>query len=167
MKILGADPLPLDLVPIVERDRARSQGSWRVGGCDDEHNMNAVYVYSGDGPKEVYPDAGLVRDQGRSVVAVTLYQEPRIADHADGKWDANAEFIAGASEDVPALVAEVTWLRREVALSHSFRRGFGPGPVMCNFWAPCRVCVAARADGWDPTRAVDWRPDTKSDKTKP
>lgn len=82
-------------------------GPWKVGGCDDQQNMSAVYVFSGEGPDEVYPDADLVNDRGRSVIAVTLYQYPRIADHESQLWDENAVFIAVAREALPDALDEL------------------------------------------------------------
>ena len=46
------------------------------------------------------------------VVAATLVQDPEsYASIADGRWDANAEFIAHARDDIPYLLAEIVPLQ--------------------------------------------------------
>lgn len=161
------DYKPLDLVPIIERNRHRSPGPWKVGHCDDERNMSAVFVYSGEGPENTYPDADLVKDAGKSVIAVTLYQQPRIADHKDELWEENADFIAGASADVPALLDEVVRLRREVALRDHYRPGTPCWSFLMHAGAyrllssACPTCRAASLDGWDPSKSLDWKPEAK------
>lgn len=52
--------------------------------------------------------------------------------------------------DIPPLLAEVVRLRREMAVDHFMR--FPETP-------PCPVCVAARSEGWDPSKPLDWKPE--------
>jgi hypothetical protein len=46
------------------------------------------------------------------IVAATLVQQPRYVDIADERWDENADFIAGARQDIPRLISEIRRLHR-------------------------------------------------------
>lgn len=115
-------------------------GPWYAHATDDEYFMNARYVGTVPGPqsrtrtveladgttREFTTTGDFIHDGGNgmalgfpdqadseSVVAITLLQQPRLAD-PDG-CDENTLFIAAARSDVPALAADVAALVAEVA----------------------------------------------------
>ena len=69
-------------------------------------SLTAVSTTPDTGMGERWPDF-----DSSEIVAATLVQQPRYLDHADGRWDQNALFIAHARSDVPRLVAEIKRLR--------------------------------------------------------
>jgi hypothetical protein len=94
-----------------------------VSEGDDDVAMSAVAVTT-------EPDGG---QGGRScdfdeaaVIALTLFQHPRVADVADGRWDENAALIAMAWNDRPEeaigeLIAEVERLRAALTKIMTYR----------------------------------------------
>ena len=60
--------------------------------------MNTEFVSTN--PKDDYPPL----EHPEDIVTVTLYQAARIAVHESERWAEDAEFIAAAREDVPALL---------------------------------------------------------------
>jgi hypothetical protein len=107
-----------DLPPLTDDeldDAARlcdlvSDGPWFVRQLDDEYAASLVAVVTNPALHEQrWPDF-----DGADVVAATLVQNPvRYVDVRDGRWDANANFIASARTLVPRLIDEVRRLRRE------------------------------------------------------
>ena len=102
----------LDLVAIRKRAEAATPGPWYVRLLDDDWAMNltAVSTQPGADGHEQWPEF----DES-TMVAATLVQHPRYVDVTDEHWDENADFIAHARQDIPALVAEVEGLRKRVA----------------------------------------------------
>src|SRR5437879_5577764 len=87
-------------------------GDWYAHHTDDAHYMNAMYVNTVPGPTQL----GFVVDDGtgmaagakdqadhEQVVAITLLQEPRLADSEE--CDENTLFIANVHQHVPRLLA--------------------------------------------------------------
>ena len=86
-------------------------GDWYAHITDDALYMNASYVSTVPGPRRL----GFVVDEGTGmaagshdqadherVVAITLLQEPRLADPAQS--DENSRFIANAHQHIPRLL---------------------------------------------------------------
>lgn len=91
---------------------------WFVVFTDDDDFMNAAYVGTlprgerHDGRRGMGTDA-----EPEEVIAITLLQQPYLADIADGRWDENAAFIAHArtaleraNEDRRAMAAQILTL---------------------------------------------------------
>jgi len=102
------DPHAAALTPerLDELDRlcdAATPGPWHAHNPDDAVFMN-VYLVS-DSQRE--PGMGDVGDvEYGKVIALTLFQYPRVVDHESQKWEANAEFIAACHPStVRSLVA--------------------------------------------------------------
>ena len=94
-----------DLKRLEELANAATPGPWYAHNPDDDYCMNVFVVTT----SKAEPDVGVderKNDHGE-VVALTLFQAPRVADHASMRWEADADFIAVAREAVPALIAEV------------------------------------------------------------
>jgi hypothetical protein len=84
-------------------------GPWFVRHLDDSHSMNLVAVSTiQDRAHLPWPEYG-----HETIVAATLIQEPRYVDHAAGRWDEDAAFIAAARTAMPQLIAEVKALRKQ------------------------------------------------------
>jgi hypothetical protein len=97
-----------ELLEMERRAAEATAGPWFVRFLDDSHAMNltAVSTSAGSDGVEAWPNF-----DATEIVAATLIQAPRYADIADDRWDANAEFIAHAREDMPRLIAEIRRLR--------------------------------------------------------
>lgn len=100
-------PAPLDVDAIQERVAAATNGPWKAkatasGRCDgivpDYHNHEGDDCYADD-------ERGPCPSTEEIVTTDAGYYGP--------KW-ADAEFIAHAREDIPALLAEVTRLRAQL-----------------------------------------------------
>jgi hypothetical protein len=85
----------LDLEPIKARDAARTPGSWKNTGDPKSAWENSVSDENG----------GYVVHTGAEGDGGCAFYE-------------DAEFIASAATDVPALIAEVEWLRKCMGLIH-------------------------------------------------
>ncbi len=98
------------------RERA-TRGDWEFFNEDDDHFMNAfgVSCRSDDVSKHHNdePDHGDI--DPNTAICLTLLQAPRACDHRSGKWEANAEFIAAAANEMTALCDEVERLEAENA----------------------------------------------------
>lgn len=109
-----------DLDAIRARLAAATPGPWFVVTTDDDSHMCATYVGTVDRGEmhDMEQGATLRADRSGEVVAMILLQEPRLADHADGRWDENADLIANAPTDIAALLADVAeWQAREAETS--------------------------------------------------
>lgn len=99
----------LNLEPIKARLARITPAPWYSHNPDDDMFMNAFVVTN----SPVEPDMG--KDERTNnhemVVAITLLQTPRVACHADSRWEENAKFIAHAPEDIAALIAELEAVR--------------------------------------------------------
>lgn len=84
-------------------------GPWYYHNTDDYACMNAVAVTTS--PEEPDTQMGEPEEFCREIVALTLYQSPRVVCHGARSWFADGLFIAAAREAVPALVAEVRRVR--------------------------------------------------------
>ncbi len=97
-----------ELDAIRRRADAATPGPWQVSFVDDTYAMNLVAITTG----EIHED--WPRDSEK-VVAATLVQGPeRYVSISDGRWDANAEFIAHARDDIPRLLGEIAQLQTEL-----------------------------------------------------
>ncbi|MEK9810300.1 MAG: hypothetical protein VW362_07610 [Candidatus Nanopelagicales bacterium] len=92
-----------DLDDLRRLEREATPGPWRVGHCDDEACMSVVLVHTGEPPegRSAYEWAF---EHHAQVVALTLYQLPRVVDHGTKKWDENAALIAAARNALPYLL---------------------------------------------------------------
>ena len=93
--------------------QAAKQGPWFPRATDDASFMNARYVGLDEGPGFVHDGANgmaLGEVDSKRVIAITLLQEPRLADCDE--CDENTEFIAAANPTtVLALLDEIERLR--------------------------------------------------------
>ena len=71
-----------------------TQGPWICQWGDDSYCMNTTYIATKDYGVTA-PDPNEVSDD---VVAVTLYQAPRIACHKHSRWDEDAQLDRGHAE---------------------------------------------------------------------
>lgn len=62
------------------------------------------------------------------------------------------------SSYIPSLLAEVVRLRREVAMGHA-SGAWRPDVTDDEGRCACRDCLPAHADGWDPSKPLDWKPE--------
>ncbi|ROS28901.1 hypothetical protein EDF22_0632 [Rathayibacter sp. PhB127] len=83
-------PKPLDLDAIEERTETIASGPWGVDEVPETGECRIIYTGDAD-------------EEPASIYAIT----------AGGSTPAEAEFIAHAREDIPALIAEVRRLREE------------------------------------------------------
>ncbi len=91
--------------------RAATPGPWYSHNVDDAAFMNVYLVSDSKTEPEMGDMSGLV-EHGK-VIALTLYQAPRVVCHADERWSENADYIAAANPArVLALLARV---RRQAA----------------------------------------------------
>lgn len=101
--------MSLDLDEIEQRANAATPGPWRIvrDQTDGFYGEEAYDIHAGDG--STVAQGGTLEDGGPSVGA--CYHE-------------DAEFIAHAREDIPALIAEVKRLRHiaEFAISQVLSR---------------------------------------------
>lgn len=109
-----------ELLEIEELAELATPGPWYVHSTDDRLAANALYVSSQPENLQVDPGRGLAEEFPEHVnpgvvVAITLLQNPRLADVADERWDENSQFIAASRSYVPKLILEVRRLRGELA----------------------------------------------------
>lgn len=104
------------LKEIKARCAAATPGPWYYHNPDDALCMNVVAVTTkADEPDTQQADP---EEFCREIVALTLYQRPRVVCHEAELWFEDGLFIAAARQDVPDLVAEVERLRAELAAIH-------------------------------------------------
>ena len=109
-----------ELADVMELDAVATPGPWYVHFTDDEAAAGAVYV-STQPPDEHFDEGrGLAAGWPEQVapahvVAITLLQNPSLANVGDERWDENARFIAAARTYLPQLAAEVIRLRAELS----------------------------------------------------
>lgn len=139
-----------ELKAIKARADTATPGPWYSFDTDDDVHMSALGVASMDfEPWFAMPDHGNGHEH---VVAMTLIQSPRFACHASGKWAEDAEFIAHARTDIPALLAEIDQLKRQLtdytaALQFVVDMPFG-APLAS---ARCQGMARATLKKWQPT----------------
>lgn len=84
---------------------AATKGPWFAHNTDDALFMNAYAVTTSerepdlDGCTDFHKDA-----HDKSVVALTLLQQPRVVGHESTRWQEDAELIAAARNALPALL---------------------------------------------------------------
>ncbi len=105
-------------------------GPWSTANPDDQSSMNMVLVQTGAADVEADP-AWKAEDCGR-VVAITLLQDPRYADHDSELWDENAAMIAHAGTHYGAICAAL--IEAEALLREA------------RPWVEPCVCTGAHAD---------------------
>lgn len=105
-----------ELQAIKARADAATPGPWGTFDTDDEVHMCAIGVSTNGHEPWFELNASEDENGHQHVVAMTLLQSPRYACHASGKWAEDAEFIARARSDIPALLAEVERLKAELAI---------------------------------------------------
>lgn len=107
--------MTLDHADLRKLAQAAKQGPWFPRATDDASFMNARYVGLDEGPGFVHDGANgmaLGEADATRVIAITLLQEPRLADCDE--CDENAKFIAAANPTtVLALLDEIERLRKE------------------------------------------------------
>jgi hypothetical protein len=103
---------PLDLAPIQARADAATNGDWGWFDGGDYADIVADYQSTGSGSYSC-------RQQVARIEADWHFDDPQHADcedvDASEQAMADADFIAHARTDVPALIAEVTRLREDLA----------------------------------------------------
>lgn len=111
--------MPLDLAAIKARLTAATPGPWTFEDGDDDDFCSAVAICAPI-PASERQQTNFAGDfNARAVVALTLWQNPRIAVIHDARWDENAWLIAHAPTDIAALVEEVERLRAVLDSSSS------------------------------------------------
>ena len=120
---------PLDLAPIRARDKARTQGEWRYDGMHFEITVASRPSEEG-GYWLIISECGAAPDQERKCPC----------DQFGHQFDANYDFIAHASVDIPALIAEVEWLRGMLEQVADEHHGLDARPLCV-----CKVCKEVRA----------------------
>jgi hypothetical protein len=102
-----------ELEAIRVRAGKATPGPWYAALTDDDLCMNACYVTTKRSRFE--HDNRLGMSPGgvdhESVVCITLLQHPRLACHKAECWDEDADFIANARQDVPALLKSLDELQ--------------------------------------------------------
>lgn len=97
---LPPDALRAKLDEIEQRANRATPGPWYSQNPDDSHYMSAFCVRS-------IPDEPNDIEDGNEpgMIAVTLLQMPGTVGRGGDKWEEDADFIAAARTDIPALVA--------------------------------------------------------------
>jgi hypothetical protein len=105
------EPAPVDLDALDALHARCTPPPWYAHNPDDDSCMNVFAVTTR--PRE--PDVGWDEAQNdhAEIVALTLFQAPRVADHETAKWQENAECIAALHNAYPALRAELGACRAE------------------------------------------------------
>ena len=91
---------------------AATASPWYPRSGDDSHCMNARWVSTEQSDKFCY----LYDEPSTSVIAITLLQQPRLADIPDD-YDANMSLICEYRSAVPLLINEIRRLREELEKS--------------------------------------------------
>lgn len=111
-----------DLDELDKLHEAATPAPWYAHATDDEYFMNARYVGTrpsdnchddGNGLAAGWPD----QEPPESVIAITLLQQPRLADN--NKCDENMLLIAALRNSYPRLAAEIRRLTAENARMRS------------------------------------------------
>jgi len=106
--------MTLDLDPIRQREQAATEGPW--GWFDGSDYTDVVADYQSTGPGSYQ-----CRQQVARVEADWYFDNPQHEDQdeddASEQACADADFIAHARQDVPALLAEIERLRAQLAAS--------------------------------------------------
>ncbi len=147
----------LNLDEIRARCERATPGPWYPRATDDASFMNARYVSTEQGPMMTCKDGlvwvhdglrGMAEGQCdyKSVVCITLLQEPRLAAHASDGCDEDAEFIAHARTDISALLALVDRLTARVGELEAERQPISVGDGIPQ--AGARVLVKMRKGAW-------------------
>lgn len=113
-------PTDDELQQIRARAEAATPGPWVMVHGDDEYSMNLYCVAPKSIAHRVDTEEVIALD---GVICGTLVQVPKTIGHNHNelnetvgpKWEENAEFIAHARTDIPALLDEVERLRKMVA----------------------------------------------------
>lgn len=81
---------------------AATPGPWYAHNPDDHYCMNVHCVTT----KPVEPDTDVLKPEefSKEIVAMTLYQVPRVVCHDAGLWEQDAEMIAAAREGWPYAI---------------------------------------------------------------
>lgn len=104
----------LDIEAIRKRCELATPGPWCAHNPDDRMAMNAYAVSTSKHEPTI--DGALEDDNDYAeVVALTMLQSPRLACHGAQRWAEDAEFIASARSDVPALCDLVVRIYSELA----------------------------------------------------
>jgi hypothetical protein len=113
-----------ELSEIESRCDAATPGPWYARLTDDAFFMNSLYVSTHQGSqqdgswsldnKRGLEVGGKHQEPPGQVIAITLLQQPRLADVVDKKWGENTLFIAHAREDIPKLIAEIRQLQKKL-----------------------------------------------------
>lgn len=106
----------LDLEPIIRREQRADKGPWYTHNPDDAYSMNIYCVTA----SPVEPDDGKDLE---NAIAVTLLQSYAEIGNRDLNWEANAEFIAHARKDIPDMIREIVWLRRQLEAERRANEG--------------------------------------------
>lgn len=93
-----------ELSAIEARANAATRGPWFAHNPDDSMYMNVLLV--SDSPVDPDTECPLDEVEYGKIIALTLFQAPRIVDHDSGLWYENAEFIAEVRR-LRARLAEV------------------------------------------------------------
>lgn len=102
----------LDIERLKRLCEQATPGPWYDHNPDDDMCMN-VYAVS---TSPIEPDVGLDHrsNDHASIVALTLFQSPRIVDHEAAQWDVDAEFIAAARTALPALLDRLEQAKQQL-----------------------------------------------------
>lgn len=110
---MSTKPTPLDLTPIRARLENTTPAPWEVAPCSDtDETRDVVHGYAEkDTPGGIIKQAHWIAELDASIdVDMSEAEE----DEAIETLRANADFIAHARTDIPALLAEVARLRTEL-----------------------------------------------------
>lgn len=97
---------------------AATPGPWYAHNTDDTSFMNVYAVTTSPIEPDFQYDNEATHEE---VVAVTLFQYPRIACHKADRWDEDAAFIAAARNTMPQLLAEVRRLQAIERAAKAYR----------------------------------------------
>lgn len=104
-------PTPDDLARSAAADLAvcdaATAGPWYAHNTDDNVYMNVFCVT--DSPHEPATEDEPAEVWQQDIIAMMLYQSPRVACHRSEKWTENTAFVAMARDALPA------WIRRATA----------------------------------------------------
>ena len=77
-------------------------GPWNSFNVDDDLSMNVYGVTTSFIEPEF--ENGPCEECSGSIIALTLFQSPRVVDHESWKWSENAKLIAASREAMPRLL---------------------------------------------------------------
>lgn len=145
----------VDLEAIRRRLEAATPGPWYAHNPDDAYAMNVYCVTTS--PEEPDTQMGDPEEYCKEIVAMTLFQAPRVVCHDADRWEQDAAFIAHARTDVALLLDEVNRLRegadelraqnaRLLAACRTVKDALGPAPPGC--------CEGCAEEIWQALHAV-------------